>query len=260
MVRDPRGRSRSRPRPRPRSCDHCRWTGSWRRPAGRGRGPRRGRRPPQPGPSCAANTALLSSLTSWPAPRGPTWSTGSPNVSSTGRHRSTTSAGPPTITSSSRAVALWPPPLTGASRTWMFGWSCCSRRQVSGWTVLCTMTTEPSAIAARAPSGPRRTSSTPSSSTTQTPRTSDAAPSSAGRRRDRRRGVAEGLERSRAPGPERRGEAGVDDPSRHRPALAAEADEADAGRAVGAHDGSMPAARAAVTSRSSSRRPKVHPR
>ena len=67
--------------------------------------------------SCAANTVLFSTLASWPAPRSPRWSTGSPNVSRTGRHRSSTAAGPPTITRSRPTAAMWPPPLTGASST-----------------------------------------------------------------------------------------------------------------------------------------------
>ena len=138
-----RGRSRRRPRPRPHSCGHCRRRGPRPRPAGSSCRAAASSNTSAASASCAANTVLLRTLASWPEPRGPRWRTGSPNVSSTGRQRSTTSAGPPAITSSSPLAALCPPPLTGASITWRAGKSSWSRRQVVGCTVLWTMTIEP---------------------------------------------------------------------------------------------------------------------
>ena len=102
------------------------------RRSGRAVGRRRSSKTSAASASWAANTVLLRTLTSWPAPSGPTCRTGSPKVSRTGRHRSTASVGPPTITSSSPAAALWPPPLTGASTMCSAGESSWSRRHVVG--------------------------------------------------------------------------------------------------------------------------------
>ena len=80
--------------------------------------------------------------------------------------------------------------------------------------------------------GPRRTSSTPASSTTQMHSTSDAAPSSAGDAAIVAADAGERLEGLGPAGPQRGRVAGVDDPLRHGSALAAEADEPDAGHGI----------------------------
>ena len=257
--RAPRGRSRRRRRPRRRSCGRCRSTGSWRRPAVElsvdgEREDLGGQRQLRGEDGVVEDLGLLA---------GAEWPEVEHRVAEGREH------GPAPVDDLGRAAdhdeqlpvgGLVPAAADGRVEHVEVREVLLEPQQVVGCTVLWTMTIEPSAIAASAPSGPRRTSSTPASSTTQTPRTSDAAPSSAGRRRDRRRGVPEGLERLRAPGPQGGREPGVDDAAGHRSALAAEADEADAVRAVGAHDGSRPASRAAATRRSSRRRPSVQPR
>lgn len=132
--------------------------------------------------SWAVKTKLLMSLATWPLPRGPRWTTGLPNVSSTGRQISTAADSPPAMTRSDRLAAARPPPLTGASMTATprSAARAATLWQVSGCTVEWIATMPPGDMPASTPSGPNSTSSTSASPTTQIPTTSLVAPREAG--------------------------------------------------------------------------------
>ena len=66
---------------------------------------------------CAAAIIWLTILTTLPCPTGPTCTIFCPMVSSSGRHRSSNLASPPTMMVSVPCAAAGVPPLTGASST-----------------------------------------------------------------------------------------------------------------------------------------------
>ncbi len=117
--------------------------------------------------------ALATSLAADPDPRGPVRQTG-PRSSRTGRHRRTSSGGPPANTVSRPARTASTLPMTGASSSPAPGGRAAdSRRYASGATVdVCTSTSSVPASPASTPSSPSVTSRSACSSEVATRTTS----------------------------------------------------------------------------------------
>ena len=113
-------------------------------------------------------------------------------------------------------------------RNTLCGSRLASSRQVSGCTVLWMATIPPGASPASTPVSPLSTSLTSSSPTTHRQTRSLAAASSAGEPRGLRGGVGERFQGGRPARPQRQVVTALDDPPRHRAALAAQSDESDA--------------------------------
>ena len=103
-----------------------------------------------------ATTTWLQTLTTCPAPAGPTWTIVFPIAARIGFARSKPASLPPTMIESVPAIAPLSPPLTGASSISAppAAARSASSRAVEGAIELMSIASQPGRSASKAPSGP----------------------------------------------------------------------------------------------------------